>query len=314
MGVPSRAGDAGTGLPLQGIVWGVAAALAWAIYNVGAKVGAAEGFRPADLTLMRFGIAGLVMLAPLVRLGPRRLAGIGWRRGTALTALVGPPFGLVVNTGFTLAPLAHGVVLGPASTMLSAMLLAWACAGERPRRAQLAGMAILLLGLVAIAGDGLGTRAGGMVWLGDLAFVAAGSLWGGFTFLLRRWRIDGLRGTAVVSVLSMALYVPGYLAFASPPDLPASAFLTQALCQGILGGCVGVLAYGVTVARLGATRAALFPSFVPALATLLAVPVLGQIPSALQAAGIALCSLGLLTALGLLARRRQPAVAQEEPA
>jgi drug/metabolite transporter (DMT)-like permease len=32
-------------LPVRGIAWGVAAVLAWALYNVGAKLGVAQGFQ-----------------------------------------------------------------------------------------------------------------------------------------------------------------------------------------------------------------------------------------------------------------------------
>jgi drug/metabolite transporter (DMT)-like permease len=70
-----------------------------------------------------------------------------------------------------------------------------------------------------------------------------------------------------------------------------------------------VLAYGAAVSRLGAGRAALFPACVPALATLLAVPVLGLVPDGLQTAGIVLCTLGLVTGLGILGGRQLAAAA-----
>ena len=286
-------------LALRGVAWGMVAALAWATYNVGAKIGAAQGFQPADLTMIRFGVAGLVMLPLLARAGWRDLGGLGWGRGSALALLVGPLFGFVVNTGFVLAPLSHGVVLGPAATMLTATALGCAFAGERLSRAQLAGMAILAAGLLTIGYDGLGAHAGDLVWLGDLGFVAAGLLWGTFTFLLRRWQVHAVQATAAVSVLSMAVVVPVYFALTELPDLPAHAVAVQAIYQGGLGGCLGVLAYSLAVGHLGASRAALFPSFVPALATLLAMPMLGEVPDALQTAGILLASLGLLTALDL---------------
>lgn len=301
-------------VPLAGILWGITAAAAWAIYNVGAKVGAVQGFRPADLTLMRFLGAGLLMLLPLLRLGIHNLAGLGWRRGATLTLLIGPLFALIVNTGFILAPLAHGVVLGPTGTMLSSALLTWLLERERPSPAQLAGMAILLLGLVAIAYDGLGHDTGAAVHLGDLAFLTAGTLWGVFTYLLRRWRVDAVRGTAVIAVLSMLTFTPFYLATASLPPVGASALLLQLVCQGALGGCLAVVAYSAAVRDLGAGRAALFTAIVPALANLLAVPVLGQLPTALQLLGVLLCSLGLLTALGLFARRaRAPKLSSAPP-
>ena len=134
-------------------------------------------------------------------------------------------------------------------------------------------------------------------------------MWGTFTVLLRRWRVDAVQATAVVAVLSSVVLVPGYLALVEMPALPAGAVAVQAFLQGALGGCLGVLAYGAAVARLGAGRAALFPACVPALATLLAVPVLGLVPDGLQTAGIVLCTLGLVTGLGILGGRRLSAAA-----
>ena len=298
-------------LPVRGIAWGVAAVLAWALYNVGAKLGVAQGFQSQDLTLMRYGVAGLLMLPLLLRGG---LGSLGWGRGLMLTLCVGPLFGLVVNTGFVLAPLAHGVVLPPAATMISTTLLAWAFAGERPKVAQLIGIVILLTGLVAIAWDGLNAGTGQAVWLGDLAFIAAGTMWGTFTTLLKRWRVDAVSATAIVSVFSMVVFVPGYLIIYGLPQLPAQALASQAVFQGLLGGCFGVIAYGMTVASLGPGRAALFPALVPAAATLIAVPLLGQVPGGLQFAGILLSSLGLLTAFVLSARDRSVKVSKiEEP-
>jgi drug/metabolite transporter (DMT)-like permease len=252
MEVKSRA--EASGLPVRGIAWGVAAVLAWALYNVGAKLGVAQGFQSQDLTLMRYGVAGLLMLPLLLRGG---LGSLGWGRGLMLTLCVGPLFGLVVNTGFVLAPLAHGVVLPPAATMISTTLLAWGFAGERPKLPQLIGIVILLTGLVAIAGDGLNAGTGQAVWLGDLAFIAAGTMWGTFTTLLKRWRVDAVSATAVVSVISMVVFVPDYLIIYGLPQLPAQALASQAVFQGLLGGCFGVIAYGMTVTSLGAGRAAL---------------------------------------------------------
>ena len=48
---------------------------------------------------------------------------------------------------------------------------------------QLGGGALLLLGLLALAYDGL-AGGGRLTWLGDLLFALAGCSWGVFTFLL----------------------------------------------------------------------------------------------------------------------------------
>src|SRR5687768_11539007 len=82
MSVEVRSGVEASRLPVRGIAWGVAAVLAWALYNVGAKLGVAQGFQSQDLTLMRYGVAGLLMLPLILRSG---LGSLGWRRGLMLT-------------------------------------------------------------------------------------------------------------------------------------------------------------------------------------------------------------------------------------
>ena len=79
-----------------------------------------------------------------------------------------------------------------------------------------------------------------------------------------------------------------------------------ALAQGVGAGLVALLAYNRAAALLGAGRAALFGALVPGAASLLAIPVLGEVPSALQVLGIVSVIVGLLIAFGvagLLLRR-----------
>src|ERR687898_1884619 len=90
--------------------------------------------------------------------------------------------------------------------------------------------------------DGLNAGTGQAVWLGDLAFIAAGTMWGTFTTLLKRWRVDAVSATAVVSGFSMVVFVPGYLIIYGLPQLPVQALASQAVFQGLLGGCFGVIA------------------------------------------------------------------------
>lgn len=281
---------------LRGIAYGLVAASAWASYNVGAKLGTAEGFGAADLSVLRFAVSGVLLLPVLLVSG---LPPIGIWRNVLLAMSAGPLFALAVNAGFTLAPLSHGVVFGPGSVLLLTMLLAWFIDGERPGRPQLAGSAILALGLVAIAVDGWHGGGGTGVLLGDLAFVTAGLFWGAFTALLKRWHLDALPATATVAVFSAAIFAPAYVLLGGGMDFPPASIAMQGFYQGVLGGCVGVLAYAGTVSQLGAGKAALFPAVVPALAVLIAVPALHEVPTPIELLGIALCTLGLLTALGV---------------
>ena len=58
------------------------------------------------------------------------------------------------------------------------------------------------------------------------------------------------------------------------------------------------LRFSRAAALLGSGRAAFFGALVPAAASLLAIPVLGEVPSALQVLGIVAVVAGLLVAFG----------------
>jgi drug/metabolite transporter (DMT)-like permease len=106
--------------------------------------------------------------------------------------------------------------------------------------------------------------------------------------------------TAIVSVASAAIVLPSFLAFDSVARLAAlspAALASQIVVQGILSGIVAVVAFGLAVRRLGAGSAALFPSLVPVAATVIGVPVTGELLSTAQAAGLAVATIGLVWAM-----------------
>lgn len=303
-----------------GLAWGLLAAAIWTIYSVLARLGIKSGLSPLDMTLLRFTPGALVMLPFVVRWGLRDLAGIGWRRGFVLALLSGPGFSLLMMTGFAYAPLAHGAVIAPACQMLASIVLGALLAQTAITRETALGAACVLLGLAFMGGDAL-TQAGGAgaagVLLGDALFAAAGACWGTFGALSRRWRVDALRITGVAVVLSFALFAPLYAALADPRGLFAvsPAFVgMQALAHGLGAGLVAMLAYSRAVALLGPGRAAFFGALVPGAAALLAIPVLDEVPTALQLAGLLAVVLGLLLAFGAVRAVIRSASAWRSPA
>lgn len=284
-----------------GLAWGLLAAAIWTVYSVLARLGIKSGLSPMDMTLLRFAPGALVMLPFVWRWGLRDLAGIGWRRGVVLALLSGPVFSLLIMSGFAHAPLAHGAVITPASQMLTGLWLAAWLAGAPVTREMLAGAMFVLLGLAFMGGDALAHAGSDSVLLGDALFVAAGCSWGLFGALSRRWHADALRLTGVAVVLAFAMFLPLYVAAADPRGLLAAtpAFVAlQAVAHGIGAGLVAVLAYSRAAVLLGPGRAAFFGAVVPGAAALLAIPVLDEVPTALQVAGLLAVVAGLLQAFG----------------
>ncbi|MEM9477792.1 MAG: EamA family transporter [Pseudomonadota bacterium] len=67
----------------------------------------------------------------------------------------------------------------------------------------------------------------------------------------------------------------------------------HAIMQGVVAAGIAVVALSKAVSLLGASKAGLFPSLVPVFAVILGIPLLDEIPSTIQGAGVLLASFGL---------------------
>jgi drug/metabolite transporter (DMT)-like permease len=291
---------------VRGLALGFLAASIWGSYLAMARAGVSAGLHATDIAALRYGVAGLIMLPWLLRHGIMGMAGMGMMKGAALTLLVGPFFIIIGVSGYSFAPLAHGAVVQPAALTLGSIGLAFLVLGDRPTTARVVGVAIIIAGLAVIAGPGLMTGTA-LTPIGDLLFAAAGLMWAVFSVFSRRWGVSPVAGTAVVSVLSAAAYVPSYVLLIGADRLlaaPLPMLAAQILVQGVLSGVVAVIAFSKTVEILGAGRAAVFPALVPATAILIGIPITGEFPNSLQLAGLTLVSTGLLVAIGVIALRK----------
>lgn len=98
-----------------------------------------------------------------------------------MTLTAGGPYTLIMFAGLALAPASHGAVIIPGATPVVSTVLVWLWFGERPWPTLLAGLALVVIGLVLVGWPGVSGAAGERAWLGDLLFLVAGALWGLFT-------------------------------------------------------------------------------------------------------------------------------------
>jgi drug/metabolite transporter (DMT)-like permease len=281
-----------------GIACGVAAAICWAAGFVAARHGVQVGFSPADLVLYRFLVSGPVLLPAMLRAGLPDLGGVGWRRGIVLAILGGPVQALASYTGFTLVPLGHGVVIQPACATLGGMLLASLILGERLSVHRILGALAMVAGLFAFAVEStaFGLHAIG----GDLLFVAGGLLWASFGIMLKIWSIDGRRAAMTVSTIALLVYVPAHGLFAGYERilaLPLYENLLQLIVQGLLAAALPIYLYGRAITLLGAGRTASFTALVPCFALVFGAVTIGEFPSLIQLAGLAIVVVGFRFAL-----------------
>jgi drug/metabolite transporter (DMT)-like permease len=287
---------------------GLTMALGAAVSFAAARAGILVGLAPDDMIFARYIVAGLVMLPALIWWGLPDLAGLGWRRGIILSILGGAPFALLQTGGYAFAPLANGAVIAPSTVTIVSTIAAGILLGETLTRAHLIGAALVVSGIVLIGWQGIASAtAGDAAWIGDILFFVSSLFWAGFTVLIRYWKVDAIKATAVVAVLSLCFFAPCYLVYRGPQHLallPLGALVFQGVVQGLVQAVLTIMAYNRSIAILGVSRAVLFPALVPALSILIGIPAVGEMPTALQIAGLATVSAGMLLAVGILRPRR----------
>ena len=129
-------------------------------------------------------------------------------------------------------------------------------------------------------------------------------MWAAYTIEARRSGIDALHATAIITVISGAVFLPIYALLPEQGLWHAgwTDVVVQLVYQGPLTGIIALLTYNRAIAILGATRASAFTALLPLSALVLAIPVVGEWPTTGNALGAVLAGLGVLLAT-TLARR-----------
>lgn len=187
------------------VLLALAAVVVWGVNFVVIEVGL-EGFPPLLFSALRFFFAAV---PAIFLLGPPKVA---WRFVIAVGLALG-----VVKFGLLFIAMDHGVPAGLASLVLQSqviftLLFAVVVLRERPRPAQLAGIAIACCGLVLILVDRALAAPVGALGL----VIVAGASWGVANIATRRAKPrDTLRfmvwvsAVAVVPLLALSLLTEG---------------------------------------------------------------------------------------------------------
>ncbi|KLN52429.1 putative DMT superfamily transporter inner membrane protein [Variovorax paradoxus] len=299
------AGSAGRQSLAAGVLCGLAVALIWSSWSVATRFAVTTTLGPHDVTFLRFGVSALLLWPILARKG-LGLAQIGVVRLLAMVLGAGVPFMMLGSVGMRFAPASHVATLMIGTMPIWVALLSGVLFGEKFSRQQLGGMAVVLAGVLCIGGYALLANRAAGEWRGDLLFLLAGLCFASFTIAQRRSGISPWHATALVNVCSAVLFAPIYFFWFTPNifTAPPAAVGFQVIAQGILVAILGMYFYTEAVRRLSASRAAIFGALAPALAALIGVLFLKEIPAALTMAGIALVMGGV--ALVVTGARAKP--------
>jgi drug/metabolite transporter (DMT)-like permease len=281
-----------------GAVCAVAAVAIWAGWLVMMRLGVTTTLTAFDLTALRYAVAGVVLLPVVLRRG-FAFNRLGWSGFTALVIGAGAPVPLLVGAGLSFAPVADASVLTYGIAPLIIASLAAVVFKERLVPIRKAGLVLVGLGGLVVGGLGISSF-GGRQSIGHLLFLTADCLWACYMMAIRRTRLDGLHAAAIAAVVSLLVYLPLYLTFVDSSLLEVSAadLAGQALYQGVVTAAVSLALFGRSIMLLGASKAAAFVALTPVMAALIAIPALGEWPTAIDWLAIGMITAGVYLASG----------------
>ena len=226
----------------------------------------------------------------------------------------GAPVALIIGAALQFAPVAHAGALYQGTVPLAVACLAAMILKERIAPICRAGLVLVVCGGSMIGGFGLSSL-GGRQNIGHLLFLLASFLTACYMVAIRRTRIDGLHAAAIAAIVSLLLYLPVYFAFFEKGlfRVPMSDLAFQALYQGVLTAAISLALYGRAVHLLGASNAAAFVALGPIMATLMAIPVLGEWPSRMAWAAILIIATGVYLASGAPLPAARPQASAPRP-
>lgn len=279
-----------------GFLWATLALFIFSGWFVVTRFSVTRTLQIWDIMALRFGV-GALLLAPTILRPGTRLSAAAWRKGLALCLLWGAPFVLLVALGLRLTSAAQAASVAPAAMPVFAGIVGGIVLGERQGASRWLGYGAIVLGLTLLVGTS-NTSRGVPGLLGLAALLGAALLWAIYTVVFRRSGLSAMQAAALVCIWSAVLFLPVYvlLGLSRFALAPPSELAFQIVYQGVFMSCLAAVAFNRAVALLGPSAATAIIALLPAVAALLAVPILGEIPVPAQWAAIVMIGIGVCLA------------------
>lgn len=267
----------------------------WGIPYLFIRIAVSE-LSPATLVFLRAGIAALVLL-PIALTRERNLGRL-WTRWRALVAFaaleIALPWVLLSSAEQQISSSLTGLLISTVPLVATVIAVGL---GQRDRisGASLAGLAIGLIGVVAIVGSDL--HAASVLALAELGLVVVGYAVG--PVILSRYLSDMPRVSVIAVSLALSAAANAPLAAAQWPRLmPTPAVLLSVAVLALICTALAFLLFFALIAEVGPVRSTVITYINPAVAALLGVAVLGEAFTLGMGAGFVLVLIGAALATG----------------
>lgn len=248
----------------------------------------------ADVALFRFGVPSLLLLPFL----PRR-----WKTLTsvkpvhALMILMGSglPFFFAASTGGATTSAAYVGALVPGAAPIFVMLLAYVLYSQKASMWKIFALTLVAVGVVALLWPDLQDLRSSELE-GAAILLGASSLWAIYTLGLRKVGIDVISCAILLCIPSFIVLAILVLCGALSTNLGQFSLhdaLPFIVVQGLGVGVLAGITYSYAIQNIGANKSAVIGSLTPAVASLLAIPLLAETLELNTVVGIILITVGV---------------------
>ncbi len=287
-----------------GVACGLVVPFIWGGWIVASRFGVLNALTPYDVAVLRVGVAAVIVFPVFLKYG---FAGLPIWKGAVVSFGVGAPFALTSFGGMSLAPVIHAGVLTNGTMPIFAAILGYLWLRQRPTGLQMVGLLAIVVGALMLGGDSFSIDAPASQWLGDLLLTGAGFCFAVYMTALQRWGVTFLQAIIAIPIISSAIYVPIWALFLPSALLDFADFppweqvALQAGYQGVVASFLVVMLITRATRTISATTMAVFLAGAPAIAVLLGLILLGEVPSLLEWAGLVVTTVGMV----MVVMRRQ---------
>lgn len=266
----------------------------WASFALSIRAAETSTLSAGDVAFLRFVVAA-VLLIPFIPSTVKAVRQESWIWTVLIIAGGGLPFLLLVQVGgsTTSASLVGTVPPGTVPVFLTVFGAALGTSYNVPRWA---GVLSISLGVLIAIMAGTTSSPWGITIL-----LIAGAMWSLYVLAVSKTNYKPLHIAVLLAVPSAlgvgALAVTGVTPitlFTSPPNM--SEVITYGLLQGVVIGIISTVLYSFAISNIGAGRSSLMGAASPVLSTVVAIPLLGEVPEFATIVCLVLVSAGAIVA------------------
>ncbi len=254
-----------------------------------------SGLSAFDIILLRYGTATAFLLPFIYKNYPKDKK--FWQIIILSSVAAGIPYSLSGFIAFQSVPVAQSSILMNGTIGFFSLIVIKLWAREKNQWLKYLGVSLCLSGIIVM---NLDKNLGQMLDYFGFAHVLL--LWTAFLMAyygiaVQKWQFSWNQLLVIAAPYQFIFAVILWLFFQDSSGLNQASWdniILQALYQGLGPSILGVISYALAVKYFGRVPTAAMMAFVPALATLLAIPILDEYPHFWEIMGILIVAIGIL--------------------